>query len=882
MIRRTSRRIESSSSETFLKSHLGIGLRNQSSLHRTVRSRRRKTSSGWFLFRTVQKSKLGTVLVAVVLLFVFYYFINYGTRNRINNDLNNFSRGIWRRIVWFNRWENTNADADVDYNATGLGFRKTRDEYPYTIFYNIYIPPNNSTAAADAVAIVTEQLQQVARSVATRNEVIVHYVIIGDPVPLLKGNMLNRLCQLLHKNLTCSLLDVYDSATEEVTLQRMHDFCNENPKYRVSYIHSKGSYHANVKNTHWRRALTDAAVADGCINPPGDVCNLCGIQFFTQFTFFIPGNMFTAHCDYIRKLLPFDEYKTKREEAVMNVLSLRLRNQLKAVLIWDQRDFYGLDRYSDEHWVGSHPDVIPCDMDPIGSLEHVFQGVTTNKDFSWGMGPRNKGVCGGINDRLQASVSTDVSIRQREIQLLPGNIVKWYSLYNRIPGKSSWVWDYFPDGVMWRNAVKKYGRDAVNVVTKKYVTSLDGSSVLTSFAPFEAPANETDFSTKISLDTESATDRAFFYHIAISDGPDAVESRSMVEQQLEIIQSSFAAIAGKNPIPFYYTLSGTDVISTTSNQSKAIQDVERFCMNNSRFACQRLPACAENFEGETIKQLYNYCQANPQQKVLYLHNQGPVQLRYKGGNEKLIRHLTMAVTSKHCIHSLDATCNVCGLVFYMLWTFFFPGNMFASTCAYVNRLIQPPDYENLLNEYNNVALLSRIRLKLQTNIFPDRIDFFGLDRHAIEFWIGSHPEFKPCDLSGSVHTLVGSRATAEHYSTRRLLHQKESYAFDYWRNADRPSQNFQLEVTPGRLEGPFDYNASKLHFVVRNESLVRREYYLLAGHVHRWLFLYDDVPRADSWIWKLMPEGRIWYNGYQDYGTDVVDKLTEQYAIDDL
>jgi hypothetical protein len=53
----------------------------------------------------------------------------------------------------------------------------------------------------------------------------------------------------------------------------------------------------------------------------------------------------------------------------------------------------GLDRYADEHWVGSHPDLVPCNMDPFGSLANAFRGILKQDEFQWAMGPRNSGIC---------------------------------------------------------------------------------------------------------------------------------------------------------------------------------------------------------------------------------------------------------------------------------------------------------------------------------------------------------------------------------------------------------------------------------------------------------------------------------------------------------
>lgn len=101
-------------------------------------------------------------------------------------------------------------------------------------------------------------------------------------------------------------------------------------------------------------------------------------------------------------------------------------------------------------------------------------------------------------------------------------------------------------------------------------------------------------------------------------------------------------------------------------------------------------------------------------------------------------------------------------------------------------------------------------------------------------------------------------------------------SIDYWRNVVQRElkQDFHLDLTPYRLEAPFDYDASRKATILQNKSLVRREYFFLPGHIHRWIHFYGTIPSIDSWVWASMPDGRIWYEGYQQYGSDVISKLT--------
>jgi hypothetical protein len=763
---------------------------------------------------------------------------------------------------------------------------------PIAIFYNVYIPTTEIMVdVTNAIDIIKEQIGQIASSPACQQPLTLHYNII-DNAAALNATAMQELCHLSNPNLKCKLMQEYKTGSETVTLRQLHSFCRKYPHYRVTYLHTKGSYHVSNKNTNWRRLLTAAAVSPECVNPPNTTCNLCGLQFFTQFTFFVPGNMFTASCDYVQKLLPFEHniYAKAREQVVEELLLLKLRNRLKATLLWDQRDFLGLDRYSDEHWIGSHPDLIPCDMDPQGSLEDVFLGILKESEFEWAMGPRNIGICGGINDSLQPVVRSDPDLRRREMLLLPGLIVKWLALYGRVPDPSSWVWTFFPDGDFWIKGVERYGTDVIHVLTDRYRTSVDGSRIDTGFAiPYTTNAtslvttmgrslvsNKSDdlaprvtFSVDLAIDPAISPGFAIFYHIAVPNEKDGTMSSdsisgdlqlrkvaAMVKEQLDIVSHSFAASRDDKPVTLFYNVAGQDSLPTDAAMNIP-QLVANTCAVKLNVKCRPMHQFDRNYEGETLRQLHRFCQQYPTHRVSYMHTQGPMQLRNQAGNAELIRHMSMAVTNELCLQPESETCNVCGLIFYTLWTFFFPGNMFVASCEYVNRLLPPAEFEDQMKAFVGKLLLQRVRSQVTTNLFPDRMDYFGLDRYGIDHWIGSHPSLKPCDLSNSWHGL------------------------EYWRE-DRPASVFNWSMAPRQNGAPFDLWRSTERQVLDSESLRRREYFFLAGQLSKWYMLYNEAPSPFSWTWWNLPDGLVWLKGNHDYGANVVNQLTAEYADDGL
>jgi hypothetical protein len=726
----------------------------------------------------------------------------------------------------------------------------------WTIFYNIFIPQTNPNVAFD---ILHEQLDQISSSDALKfGPVTLYYTVIGNFEALPEMKM-QQMCHAASPNLHCTLSQTSRTGSERKTLELLHSFCQTNaPDYRVTYLHSKGSFHASEKNTNWRRLLTAAAVHPNCIVPPNSTCNLCGLQFFTQFTFFVPGNMWTASCRYVAQLLPFDLYYDARERAVEQLLILKLQNQLRGTLLWDQLDFLGLDRYSDEHWVGSHPSIVPCDMDPYGSVKDVFHGILQQDELEWAAGPRNRGICGGINDNLQDAVKNNPDLRRREVLLLPGLIVKWYTLYGKLPDRSSWVWTFFPDGQYWFEGARKYGSDVVDTYTARYRTSLDGSRLITAFAPNPYDIVDSNFT------KDSSSKIAIFYHLAIPNGFDGSaivgdnsewqETVIMAEKQMKLLQTSYAASEG--PVPFFFTVAGG------ATRPAGMPDLADFVMNMCKsiptLKCSLLQQLKQNFEGETIRSLHQFCKANPSYRVSYIHNQAPVQLRLEGGNENLILHMTLAVTSKLCLDPEPSSpCNVCGLIFYTMWTFFFPGNMFAATCEYINKLLPPDSYEEAMSSFVGKMLLRRVRAQITSNLFHDRMDYFGYGRYAIDHWVGSHPSLVPCDLSAP-------------------------HPFEFWRETTiRSVPLFNFSVAPRQYDAPFDLRSSKRDRILDDaKGQERREYFYLLGPLLRWITLYNETPQPQSWVWWNVPDGLVWLKGTYNYGLNVVDALTAEYARD--
>ena len=99
------------------------------------------------------------------------------------------------------------------------------------------------------------------------------------------------------------------------------------------------------------------------------------------------GNMWTAKCSYIRKLLPpvtGGEYERRKEAAIKLFLLLRAEGVLQNRVGWHQDVFCGLDIW--EHWMGSHHSITYTAF-----WDMMVEGkVNGTNNYEWGVGPRRE------------------------------------------------------------------------------------------------------------------------------------------------------------------------------------------------------------------------------------------------------------------------------------------------------------------------------------------------------------------------------------------------------------------------------------------------------------------------------------------------------------
>lgn len=339
------------------------------------------------------------------------------------------------------------------------------DSPPFTIFYHVYVSPDGGEEAVNkTMRVVKEQIGQVGHSYATSLDSMVnlHYVTIGmrDAV---KFTEMQTLCK--QNRIRCSHLGHHDLGFEGVTLQAIKDFCEPygaDDSHRVIYLHSKGAYHSNAYNHQWRRGLTTAVTSEMCLKPENDTCNLCGMIYMPMWASFMPGNMWAAKCSYIKKLLPVESYKEKSNDLMRGVKNMIGNKTISFRLLImgkkkKMREVFGLDRFADEHWVGGHPSVIPCDVSKSSNLGKIPRNVSI-ADFKFSMAPHDPVEAARLrfSPNKTKGVLKNQTLRIKEYFFLGGKLLLWLNLYNETPPASSWVWDWFPDGTEWRQAMVEH------------------------------------------------------------------------------------------------------------------------------------------------------------------------------------------------------------------------------------------------------------------------------------------------------------------------------------------------------------------------------------------------------------------------------------------
>jgi hypothetical protein len=289
------------------------------------------------------------------------------------------------------------------------------------VFFNIFIPVGEYRQ--HGINIVKEQLDRISQS-SHLHDVAIHYILIG-------GNATTEIQEICPK---CRQLRYAQQGDEVLTLGSLFDYCRAHPQSQVTYAHNKGSFHPSEANDNIRVMLTKSIVSSACQDMPPDTCNLCTARFSPSPHFHCPGNMWTASCSYIQNLIPPQSFEAKMEDlhAFLNGLentTLIPRPNPSDTELWK----LGRQRYSMEHWVGSHPFAKPCDVYP-GPYHWAYEMIPL-KNASW--------------------TPTLAAAPRFALEKVPnpegpwfcgqGKLVEFDYLYDQRPLPDSYFWTYFAE-----------------------------------------------------------------------------------------------------------------------------------------------------------------------------------------------------------------------------------------------------------------------------------------------------------------------------------------------------------------------------------------------------------------------------------------------------
>mmetsp|Transcript_3553 Transcript_3553/g.6710 ORF Transcript_3553/g.6710 Transcript_3553/m.6710 type:complete len:484 (+) Transcript_3553:74-1525(+) len=270
-----------------------------------------------------------------------------------------------------------------------------------------------------------------------------------------------------------------------------------------------------------------------------------------------------------------------------------------------------------------------------------------------------------------------------------------------------------------------------------------------------ASAHYTEVANHMSKEQQDNQDIAVFYNTYI--GINTTRSLAIIEEQLKTLNAAWGDLKkfkeGSVVSPkLYYSLFGN--ISNAFPKC-GIMD------------CSPISVQFQGNELVTLQFLYECCTDNPMHHAIYIHNKGSFTI---SNTSELMRKVLMtAVTSMACLQTArDRTCDSCSSQLLLYPTLYYPGNMFIVKCEYASKLIPPKEFESAkqraVNKMLNATIqkgkwyVTHLRDGNESDVssftFPRSKMFqllkqpamVGTGRYAMEHWLGSHPDYKPCHV----------------------------------------------------------------------------------------------------------------------------------------
>ena len=327
--------------------------------------------------------------------------------------------------------------ANLNQSSPTIIDNSARENPDIALFYNVFIPSGKNQRALE---ITRSQMDYIKESTVNITKVLCNLITERDSEVPGCNDMTN-----------CFVMKKVNKGDETLTLLDLYHYCLKNATSTVVYIHNKGSFHDSPQNNGLREMHMRALVrTDSCLKSVASgACNVCSARFSPIPHFHAPGNMWIAHCSYVENLIsPLDF------EGRMNAMITSLEaNQtlLKEMFPCKEENgvkvgckyisHVGLGRYAAEHWIHSHPNVVPCDVLPQKYRYAWGYGNIPSASEKWEpdihVGPRF----------ARATNSSPTSAKWLSLE---GRLFEWKQLYNSSPASDSWVWKFYANDSLLR------------------------------------------------------------------------------------------------------------------------------------------------------------------------------------------------------------------------------------------------------------------------------------------------------------------------------------------------------------------------------------------------------------------------------------------------
>ncbi len=344
------------------------------------------------------------------------------------------------------------------------------------VFFNTFTKQGETKLSQ---SIILQQLKHIHNQPLLNNATI-YYTRFGDDT---KTDFPMATCTNHNQRKCVELSSDEKNGDEMDTLQHLYEYCdrNENENDVVMYIHTKGAFTPSKENNILRNILMKAVTSDQCLSSISSIspisssttitdsstdlsqmlssCDTCSTQFHGIPAHY-PGNMWTSKCNYVRKLIPPKAFKTKKGEFIQIVkkASSPIEGTKKISVVLDDGkttfkyhkskawmlsspSMMGIERFAMEHWIGSHPDLKPCDVfSPKNGVPIFRYGTTIDKQIT----------ASSLDLKLEKAPGMDMKEFWKEKNFVlhpwfkkPGRLYEYKVLYSKEPSGSSWFHSFW-------------------------------------------------------------------------------------------------------------------------------------------------------------------------------------------------------------------------------------------------------------------------------------------------------------------------------------------------------------------------------------------------------------------------------------------------------